>query len=148
MAVWLLCSHDLHVCYWHIHAVLFQEKEVALTRTIQHVELCGFKSACIDNSMIKCYTNCITNWKGLIMKTAIYLPDELFEKVDHLAEELNVSRSRIFAEAILDYIEKLKNEEIFKALNRIYSEGETKEEITVREQSKKRYARRVKADKW
>ena len=82
------------------------------------------------------------------MKTAIYLPDELFEKVDHLAEELNVSRSRIFAEAILDYIEKLKNEEIFKALNRIYSEGETKEEITVREQSKKRYARRVKADKW
>ena len=82
------------------------------------------------------------------MKTAIYLPDELFEKVDHLAEELNVSRSRFFAEAILDYIEKLKNEEIFKALNRIYSEGETKEEITVREQSKKRYARRVKADKW
>ncbi len=82
------------------------------------------------------------------MKTAIYLPDELFEKVDHLAEELHVSRSRIFAEAILDYIEKLKNEEIFKALNRIYSEGETKEEITVREQGKKRYARRVKADKW
>lgn len=82
------------------------------------------------------------------MKTAIYLPDELFEKVDHLAEELHVSRSRIFADAILDYIEKLKNEEIFKTLNRIYSEGETKEEITVREQSKKRYARRVKADKW
>ena len=82
------------------------------------------------------------------MKTAIYLPDELFEKVDHLAEELNVSRSRIFAEAILDYIEKLKNEEILKSINRIYSEGETKEEILVREQGKKRYARRVKAGKW
>lgn len=75
------------------------------------------------------------------MKTAISLPDELFEKVEQLAEELRLSRSRIFTEAVRDYIARRRDEEILQALNRVYSETETKEEKTLRKQSKKHYAR-------
>ena len=82
------------------------------------------------------------------MKTAVSLPDDLFEKVDQLAEELHLSRSRIFAEAVRDYIAKQKNEEILRTLNQVYSEAETEEEKTVRKKNKKRYARTLKAEKW
>mgnify|MGYP001243135858 CR=1 FL=1 len=82
------------------------------------------------------------------MKTAVSLPDDLFEKVEELAEELHLSRSRIFAEAVRDYIAKQKNEEILRTLNQVYSEAETEEEKTVRKKNKKRYARTLKAEKW
>ena len=82
------------------------------------------------------------------MKTAVSLPDDLFEKVEELAEELHLSRSRIFAEAVQDYIAKRKNEEILRTLNTVYSEAETEAEKTLRKYSKKRYARTLKAEKW
>ena len=82
------------------------------------------------------------------MKTAISLPDDLFEEVEQLAEELHLSRSRIFTEAVRDYIDRRRDLKIFRALNRAYSEAETEQETTLRKQSKKRYARRLKAEKW
>ena len=81
------------------------------------------------------------------MKTAVSLPDDLFEKVEELAEELHLSRSRIFAEAVRDYITKQKNEEILRTLNQVYSEAETEAEKTVRRRSKRLYARTLKAEK-
>ncbi len=82
------------------------------------------------------------------MKTAISVPDDLFEKVEELSEELHLSRSRIFTEAVKDYIARRKNEKLLQALNQAYSEPETDEETTIRRQSKKYYARKMKADKW
>ena len=82
------------------------------------------------------------------MKTAVSLPDDLFEKVEQLAEELHLSRSRIFTEAVRDYIDRRRDLKIFRALNRAYSEAEAEQETTLRKQSKKRYARRLKAEKW
>ncbi len=82
------------------------------------------------------------------MKTAISLPDNLFEKVVQLAEELHLSRSRIFTDAVRDYIDRQRNQKILHALDRVYSEVETKQETKLREQSKKHYARRLKTEKW
>ena len=82
------------------------------------------------------------------MKTAISLPDDLFEKVEQLAEELHLPRSRIFTEAVRDYIDRQRNQKILRALNRVYSEADTEQETTLRKQSKKHYARRLKAEKW
>jgi len=82
------------------------------------------------------------------MKTAISVPDDLFEKVEELSEELHLSRSRIFTEAVRDFISRRKNEKILQALNRVYSEAETEQETTLRKQSKKHYARKLKAEKW
>ncbi|MBI5197535.1 MAG: ribbon-helix-helix protein, CopG family [Nitrospirae bacterium] len=82
------------------------------------------------------------------MKTAISLPDDLFEMVEELSEELHLSRSRIFSDAVRDYIAKRRSEEILRQLNEVYSEAETEEDKTTRKQAKKHYARSLKAEKW
>ena len=82
------------------------------------------------------------------MKTAISISDELFKTVDDLAAELHVSRSRLFTEAVKEFINKLRNRKILESLNRVYSEAETEEESRVRKQSKKNYAKIIKSEKW
>ena len=82
------------------------------------------------------------------MKTAISIPDELFEKVDELAAESHRSRSQIFADAVRAYLDQRKSESMLKALNEVYSEVETGEEASVRKGAKKRYAKTLKGSKW
>ena len=40
------------------------------------------------------------------MKTAISLPDDVFESADELAEQMGVSRSRLYATAVAEYVAK------------------------------------------
>ena len=55
------------------------------------------------------------------MKTAISLPDDLFESADELAERLGVSRSELYAEAVAEYLAKHRGEEVTSRLNDIYA---------------------------
>lgn len=82
------------------------------------------------------------------MKTAISIPDDLFKAVEALAEELHLSRSHVFADAVRDYVEKRSNEKILEALNKVYSEVETEQETKLRKLSKERYGRLLKVGKW
>ncbi|MBI4715073.1 MAG: ribbon-helix-helix protein, CopG family [Nitrospirae bacterium] len=82
------------------------------------------------------------------MKTAISIPDDLYEMVEELSEKLHLSRSRIFSEAVRDYLAKRRNEEILRQINVVYSEAETEEDKTIRKHAKKRYTRTLKAEKW
>ena len=54
------------------------------------------------------------------MKTAVSLPDELFVKVEKTAERLGISRSRLFALALEEYLLERQPEEITRALNELY----------------------------
>jgi predicted DNA-binding protein len=54
------------------------------------------------------------------MKTAISLPDPLFEAADRLARQLGKSRSQLYAEAIRAYLDKHADENITARLNEIY----------------------------
>jgi antitoxin MazE6 len=56
------------------------------------------------------------------MKTAVSLPDSLFEAADQTAKRLGMSRSELYARAIEDYLKTHQNEEVTEALNRIYQE--------------------------
>ena len=56
------------------------------------------------------------------MKTAISVPDELFEEADRLARRLNRSRSRIFTDAVHEYLARHDPDTVTSALNRVYSE--------------------------
>jgi len=56
------------------------------------------------------------------MKTAISLPDELFESADELAERLGVSRSELYAEAVAEYLAKHRGEALTSRLNEVYSD--------------------------
>jgi predicted transcriptional regulator len=54
------------------------------------------------------------------MKTAISLPDPLFEEADRLARQLGKSRSQLYAEAVREYLERHRDEHITRRLNEIY----------------------------
>ena len=66
------------------------------------------------------------------MKTAISIPDELFNKVDELASELHLSRSQVFTDAVIEYLERQQNLKILEAINKVYSEDETEVEKRLR----------------
>lgn len=82
------------------------------------------------------------------MKTAISIPDDLFLTVEEMAKKLNVSRSQFFAEAVRDYIAKQNNRELFKTLNKVYSEIDTEQEVKLRKRSKKYYSKLFEVEKW
>jgi len=59
------------------------------------------------------------------MKTAISIPDELFEKAEELAERLDVSRSQLYARAISEYTTRHSSEQIKEKLDQVYGEIES-----------------------
>jgi metal-responsive CopG/Arc/MetJ family transcriptional regulator len=82
------------------------------------------------------------------MKTAISIPDDLFEALTRIAKEKNTSRSKVLAEATREYIERRANQKLLLALNNAYSREETSQEKELRKQSKKYYRSRVSKEKW
>lgn len=54
------------------------------------------------------------------MKTAISIPDPLFKAAERAAKRQKVSRSRLYARAIQEYLDRRRSREITKALNKIY----------------------------
>ena len=57
------------------------------------------------------------------MKTAISLPDPLFRSADGLARRLGMSRSRLFATAVAEFIAKHRADKVTERLNDVYSTG-------------------------
>lgn len=56
------------------------------------------------------------------MKTAISLPDEVFKAADELASRLGMSRSRLYATAVAEYLAKHTDQEITQRLDAVYAE--------------------------
>jgi metal-responsive CopG/Arc/MetJ family transcriptional regulator len=56
------------------------------------------------------------------VKTAISLPDDLHKKADAAARRLGVSRSRLYAMAVAEYVAKYEIDEVTERLNRVYAE--------------------------
>ncbi len=62
------------------------------------------------------------------VKTAISIQKSLFEKVDDLAREMHVSRSRVFVLAIEEYLQRYQNRQLLAEINRAYDDEPTPEE--------------------
>ena len=56
------------------------------------------------------------------MKTAISLPDALFNKAESLASRLGLSRSRLYAQALEDYITRHQARRVSERLDAVYGE--------------------------
>jgi len=56
------------------------------------------------------------------IKTAISIEKPIFDQMDILAKNLNVSRSRLFALAAQEFINRYKNIELLKLLNKAYDD--------------------------
>ena len=57
----------------------------------------------------------------MCMKTAISIPDSIFNAAEKLAKHLGFSRSELYAKAVAEYLEKHRNDGVTKKLNEIYS---------------------------
>jgi metal-responsive CopG/Arc/MetJ family transcriptional regulator len=57
------------------------------------------------------------------MKTAISLSDSLFKHADSTARKLGISRSSLFARALMEYLEIHNPVEVTKKLNQIYTDS-------------------------
>jgi metal-responsive CopG/Arc/MetJ family transcriptional regulator len=56
------------------------------------------------------------------VKTAISIPDDLYAEVERLAQRLKRSRSRVYADAVREYVARHDPEAVTEALNRVADE--------------------------
>ena len=56
------------------------------------------------------------------MKTAISLPDDLFESADRLASRLGTTRSGLYSQALSEFVAKHDADNITAKLNAVYEE--------------------------
>jgi metal-responsive CopG/Arc/MetJ family transcriptional regulator len=63
-----------------------------------------------------------------IVKTAISLPELLFERADAFARQQNISRSHLFARAVEEFLRRHESQALLDTLNRAYEDLPTPEE--------------------
>ena len=78
------------------------------------------------------------------VKTAISLQEALLQKIDALARELDISRSRLFALAAEEFLRRYQNQELLEALNAAYDDLPDSEEERLHQQ--RRYQHRKLVD--
>ena len=80
------------------------------------------------------------------VKTAISVQRTLFKRVERLASELNISRSRLFALAVAEFLERYENKKLLEELNHAYEELPTNEEPAERRERRRRHRKLVEGD--
>jgi metal-responsive CopG/Arc/MetJ family transcriptional regulator len=80
------------------------------------------------------------------VKTAISLKRSLFERVDALARELQIPRSRLFALAAEDFIRRYENQQLLDAINAAYEDQPDPDEKTVRDGMRLRHRQLVEGE--
>lgn len=79
------------------------------------------------------------------VKTAISLEESLFEQAENAARELKVSRSRLFAMAIEEFLRRHENRKLLAAINASV-ESPDPEERAVRSALRQRQRSRMEGD--
>jgi metal-responsive CopG/Arc/MetJ family transcriptional regulator len=59
------------------------------------------------------------------MKTAVSVPDEIFRQAEAAAKKLRVSRSKLYAAAISEYLDRHRAEWVTERLNQVYSQEDS-----------------------
>ncbi len=81
------------------------------------------------------------------IKTAISLDRSLFEQVEILARKMKVSRSRLFAMALKDFLRQCESEQLLQEINAAYQNGPDEAE-QIRRQGMHRLHRRLVEGEW
>ena len=56
------------------------------------------------------------------MKTAVSIPDDLFEAAQRLAQRTRKSRSRVFSDALKEYVARHAPDDVTEAMDRVCAE--------------------------
>jgi len=63
------------------------------------------------------------------MKTAISIPDTLFDAAERLARRMGVSRSELFQRAVRQFLREHRDKDVTRLLNGVYSPDSEKAEV-------------------
>ena len=80
-------------------------------------------------------------------KTAISLESPLLDRIDDLARELEVSRSRLLALAAEDFLRKHENARMLRQLDLAYAGEPTREEKRVSKAARAMHRRRIERER-
>jgi len=53
------------------------------------------------------------------MKTAVSIPDDVFEEAERLATELRTSRSQLYSRALQEFVARHSSDRLTEAMNRV-----------------------------
>jgi metal-responsive CopG/Arc/MetJ family transcriptional regulator len=56
------------------------------------------------------------------MKTAVSVPDEVFDEAEHLAKRLKISRSELYAKALAEFVSRHAPDAVTESFNRVCAE--------------------------
>ena len=66
------------------------------------------------------------------MKVAISIPDDLFDSAESVGKRLGVSRSRLYATALAEFVAKHQGRKTTERLNRVYAVEDSRLEKPLR----------------
>lgn len=78
------------------------------------------------------------------MKTAVSIPDDLFQRAEALAKRRKTSRSELYQTAISEYLDRLDTTNITERLNQVYATEGSQLDPTLAEAQ----ARSLPEDTW
>ena len=81
------------------------------------------------------------------VKTAVSLQDPLFNAMENLARSLKLSRSRLMALALEEYIRRHENQRLLASLNEAYADGPDPEEAASQRGMRRIQRRLVEAER-
>jgi metal-responsive CopG/Arc/MetJ family transcriptional regulator len=82
------------------------------------------------------------------MKTAVSLPDQLYQEAEKTAHSMGIPRSQLFARALEDFIAIHKRENITEKLNTVYSKIDQSEFQIISDASVEAIRNFTKNDTW
>lgn len=78
------------------------------------------------------------------MKVALSIPDDLFESAETLSKRLGVSRSRLYATALADFLAKHRGRKVTERLNAVYAADDSRLPPDIR----RLQSRSLEPDRW
>ncbi len=67
------------------------------------------------------------------MKTAISIPDEVYEAADELARRLGMSRSKLYATAVAEFVAEYRTTAVRERLDQVYGDAASELDDSVHE---------------
>lgn len=56
------------------------------------------------------------------MKTAVSVPDDIYDAAEDLSEELGLSRSGLYSQAVAEFVTRHRQSDVTERLNAVYAE--------------------------
>lgn len=82
------------------------------------------------------------------VKTAISLEESLFHQVNKLAQDMHLSRSKLFTLAVKDFIKKQEGKKLLAQLNAAYDDSPDEEEYTVSKAMQRKQRKIAEHESW